>query len=113
MLKDKSAILNRRLPHIDVECPNLGETVRVQAMSVKTHKLFESHRDSIIEGDDSFLIAYIFLVYSIVDDEGNLVFAPEDAESLENLPVKDVELLFTAAQEINGLIDNEEEVKKS
>lgn len=113
MLTDKNAILNRRLPHVDIECPGLGETVRVQAMSVANHQRFEEHKNQLADDAGAYAIAYAFLVYCIADENGALVFGPEDAESLGNLPVKDIELLFNAAQQINGLIDDEDEVKKS
>lgn len=113
MLNNKAAILGRQLPYIDVQCPGLDEIVRVQAMSVRMHNAFIAHKDSLPKDADNFDVCYVYLIYSIVDETGHLVFTPEDAESLANLQVKDIELLFEAAQKINGMLDDEEAVKKS
>jgi len=59
----------------------------------------------------------LFLVMSIVDDDNNRLFSDSEAHLLSNFSNKLVDQLFTAAKELSGIRDGEEEaideIKKS
>lgn len=114
LLNKKDILQVRTLPYIDVEA--LGGTVRVQAMTASARDQWEQrHGKAVAKAGDGVVsnIRALFLVHCIVDETGALVFSLDDVEDLGKQPAADLDMLFEAAQEINGLTaEADEDVKK-
>ncbi len=114
MLRKEDLIKNPCLPYIDIECKHIGGTFRVQAMRAGTRDVFEQRigKLSELESGVKTNLRAVFLIHCIVDKEGQLIFGLDDLELLSSQHSADIDMLFDAAQRINGMTDSEAELKK-
>jgi hypothetical protein len=114
-LLGKEQILNAPdLPFEDVEVPEWGGTVRIQAMSANAReKMEEMYLDpdgKMSKRMEQFRVRV--LASSIIDDQGNLVFTMEEATALGKKAFGVVQRLFDKANKLSGLSDDEADTIK-
>lgn len=82
----------------DVEVPQTGDTVRIQAMSAAA-------RDAAFDGTQlSGSDTYVRLIIATaVDQAGNPLFTADDVDALKALPAGVVDQLGEAAAELSGI----------
>jgi hypothetical protein len=100
VLLSRSHILSTKLPHEDVEVPEWGGFVRIQAMDLRTRQRFiglvaqaetdgaayEADPDNVLKpllgrGDEPI----IGLLLCLVDEDGNPMFQMSDVDEIRNL----------------------------
>jgi len=114
MLLTKKDILGAEdLKTEDVEVPEWGGTVRVSMMSGTARDAYE---DSIIEFDSNGKVTRNLsnaraklCAASMVDDKGNLLFSEGEINKLGKKSAEALNRVFTAAQKLNALSDEEVE----
>ena len=92
----------------------LGGRVRLKAMTACEKDLFEqSWLEFKGEGEEVPNVRAFFVIHHVVDENDKLLFTIDDLEAVGNQPGVEIDKIFTAAQELSGLSDeDEEELKK-
>lgn len=106
MLLNKQQVLsaNDRTAYHDVEVPEWGGTVRVGTMSIADREEIEIQAQK--KGPESLKnLRLRFLVYSLVDENGDKLFSLGDMQKLETKSAKIIDKLFSISQAINGIMD--------
>lgn len=99
----------------DVEVPEWGGTVRIAMMSGRARDLYEASLYKNKDNDSTFdNLRARFLSYCVVNEEGNLMFAPNDLVELGKKSAAALDRVFSAASELNGTSESEmEEIAKN
>lgn len=84
-----------------------GGTVRLMEMTGNMRDEYETYLLSNISDDKPKMVRATLLVYSIVDEDGNLIFDSSDIESLGNKPIHDLQKLYNSAIKLNALSDDD------
>lgn len=98
-LLSRDSVLASSLPVEDVEIPEWGGVIRIQAMSAARGA--EYMRASQKINPDHILA--LLVTFCAVDGQGNLLFTPEDAASLIEKEMDPINKLGQAAVRINGM----------
>ena len=119
MLLNKEELLKAKpLKYIDVDCPELGGTIRLRAMTCSIRDEYEQimvmhqakHQGAKVPLPH---LRALFLVYHIVDEDGKQILTVDDVEELGEQSSKDLDNLFSIAQGLSSLTDEDvEELKK-
>jgi len=80
-----------------------GQTVTIREMNVGERLKFESAA----AGKPSGEVALQAVVASVIDDDGNLAFSPEDVDRLKTLPPDAVLPIMRAVLELNALTERD------
>ena len=105
-----------------VEVPEWNGKVRIKAMSGEMRDKFESSMVQIKNfGTKNQKVEYNqvnqrarLVAYSIVDEDGNRIFSEKDIIKLGQKSAKALDRVFSAAQELNGITDEDlEEMTKN
>lgn len=94
----------------DVPVPEWGGTVRVRTMTGSARDEYEQvilnsrsgKKDENIEN-----IRALMLVFTLVDDDGELVFSRDDVDALGKKSVKAMDRVFAKAAELNAMRDED------
>lgn len=97
-----------------VNIDGLGE-VRVKPLTLSMQEQWE--REILSEEGamrEDISIKASLIVKTVVDEEGRLIFNSDDIQAISELPAAPMNKLFTAAQELNNVTqDDIEELKKN
>lgn len=114
-LLSKADFLKHR-PQLNETVNALGGKVRIKAMSACEKDLFEQRWLELKErcGNEEIPnIRAFFVIHHVVDENDKPMFDLDDLEAIGNLPGLEIDKLFTAAQRLSGLSDDDEsELKK-
>jgi len=110
MLLDKDAILsaNDRATR-EVEVPEWGGTVIVQAMTGKQRDEFEAAVQRRSKGDavDIRGLKVLLVILTTVNQENEPLFTLDDADALAAKSGAAIDRIFRAASELNGLAESD------
>ena len=95
----REAILASALPFEDVEIPEWGGVVRIQAMDAQTGTAYLEKTKDVKEDDISTLL----VTFCAVDDNGKLLFTPDDLPMLNEKQMDPVNKLAQAAIRVNNM----------
>jgi len=109
MLNRDQILQAQDLPHIDVEVPEWGGTVRVRAMTGHAREQYEEAYLGIAKSEANIRAA--MCAYSLVDDNGELLFTLDDIAALGKKSAKALMRVFEAAQKLNAVGDSEAQEK--
>lgn len=99
------------LPVKEVEVPEWGGVVRLRALSVAQREALEDFMFN--QGKRDQWRAYL-VAATAVDENGELLFGPDDVESLRGKSFDAVERVFMAAKRLSGIgKEGREEAKKN
>jgi len=109
----KEKLLGTRRRTLDVECPELGITVKIAALTghdrdIYQTALFAASDKCKTEGDKALIgIQALLLSLSIVDDENAACMTPEDIGKLDSVAI---DRLSTAALDLNAFTHQAKEL---
>ena len=114
LLSREQFLKNRPHQHETIEA--LGGQVKLKAMTACEKDLFEQRWLEVKErcGNEEIPnIRAFFIIHHVVDENNKLMFTLEDIEAIGNQSGLEIDKLFTAAQRLSGLSDDDEsELKK-
>lgn len=110
----KDDILNKKdLKTKTVKVPEWGGDVKVSELSGYMRDQYELYSVN-AKASDKRNIRAAYAAFTIVDENGDLMFTPEDIEKLGRKSGKALDRIFEAAEELNKLYSAvEDEAKKS
>lgn len=94
-------------PYKDVEIKEWGGVVRISTMSIVDREEIEMIATSEDRDLSRRNLRLRFLIASIVDEKGDLMFTLDDMESLQYRSAKVVDKLFAISQALNGITDED------
>ena len=114
LLSREQVVANNRLPHVDVDVPELGEGAQVRIRTMRGHEkeslslaMAESRKAN--KGGAGFMSTLV--CQCAIDEQGAPLFgSPEDAGSLNGVAL---ERLFRAAFDLNGMGKSDEDILKN
>lgn len=99
LLTKESIAQNNHLPHVDVDCPELGGAVRIRTMRGKDKEVMALQLAKRQEGEAGYMARLVAIC--AVDEHGALLFDnPEQAGELNAVALQ---RLFVEAQKLNKL----------
>ena len=107
MLLNKDQILTADdLPHVDVEVPEWGGSVRVRTMTGQERDAFEAEvfevsEDKIVAKRENYMAR--LLVRCLVNENGGRLFTDKEIKALGGKSAKAMRQLFNVAQDLNGM----------
>ena len=112
LTKDMIKKIDHEFEMKKVEIPEWNGYVYVREIRARERDLYEAMTFAISDGDPAKAMDNYrarFVVISACDENGELLFQPEDAEWLGQKQVAPVNRIFKVAREINGLTVEEAE----
>ena len=102
-------------PIESVDVPEWGCSVKVRTMASAERDKYEQSVVDIDSGKRNFRnLRAKLCVLTIVDDDGELIFGPNDAEKLGAKSAKAIDRIFEVAQRLNGIGQGDiEELEKN
>ena len=97
------------IKRVPVPTPEWGGTVNVQTMTGTARDEYEQTLFGSKTGDRIKNVRATLLAFCVVDDDGKLLFRPEDIEELGGKNAAVLSRLFEAAQDVNKLTDGDVE----
>lgn len=98
----------------EVEVPEWGGTVRIQTMTGFARDAFESSITGKNGAVNTTNIRAKLVAACVIDDEGELMFSDKDVAKLGKKSAAALERVFSAAQQMNRISDNDvEELAKN
>lgn len=88
----REQILSRKPKRLVVEVPEWGGTVTIQALTVGTAQSITAEHGMVA-----------IVMASVINEDGSLMFSPEDKESVERLELAGCKRIADAAVDFNGL----------
>ena len=92
----------------EIDVPEWGGTVRIASMNGADREVFETVWIN-QAGEETTQIRATLVALSIVDENGDRLFSPEDIEALGKKSCKALSRVFEVAQKLNGI--GEDDVK--
>lgn len=99
----KEAFFAAAPPLKTAEVQAAGQVVKIREMSVGERLDFEAAA----QGKPSGEVALLAVVASVVDDDGNLIFGPDDLSRLRTVPIDLIQPLMKAVLKLNALTDED------
>ena len=114
-LLSKEDILNpKNLKTLEVDVPELGGTVLIREMTGAERDALEGF---ILKNKDNSPFENIrarFVAYSIVDEQGNFIFSPDEIEALGKVSWRALERIRKASDSLNAITKEDiEELRKN
>jgi len=91
---------NRKLELLEI--PEWGTTVYITKMSGQARDLLEAE----LRDKKSGLVRATIVAYTVCDEKGNLLFAPEDLESIAKEPYQILDKIAEVAYRLNEISDD-------
>jgi hypothetical protein len=102
---NRDEVLATQRPSLDVECPELGGTVRVRTLTLRhLREIYPALRDA--PGD----VSAELVCAAAVDADGSPLFAPEDLEAVREMHPAALVRIATAAAKLNGFDKTTEDI---
>lgn len=103
---------------VEVDIPELGGRVRVKSMSAAERGRFEAYFQNAQTGKNRAerlsKAREMLVIACVVDENGNKLFTPQDAEALSKQDVTVLERICRAAQDLSLIADSDlEELAKN
>jgi len=106
-LLNAAQILAAKVPFEDVPCPELGGTVRIQALSAAAREKLQA-----VLGGGTNVSSVQIVAASAVNEKGDLLFSIDESEKLLRVHGVVIERLAGVAFKINSLtVDEAEELE--
>jgi len=105
MLSKDEILAATDLAHEDIEVPEWGGTVRVQEMSGTARDAYEDQLMSLPEGERTKNLRARLAAFTLVNEEGDLMFSLEETSKLGRKSAKALDRVFAAAVRLNKLGD--------
>src|SRR3990167_1006968 len=118
MLTRDQILSDKPLDTVEVDCPNLGGTIRLRPMLACERDAFEQRMVSMSQrasADPNVPLPNLrsfYLVHHIVDEHGELMFSVDDIDALGRQSARDIDKLFEVCQKLSSLTNDDVDALK-
>ena len=114
MLTNEQILEKKDIKTVKVPVPEWGDSVIVSEMSGSMRDQFERQYANLkTQGEDDRYFRSLYVAFSVVDGNGDLMFGPEDIEKISRKNGKALDRIFEASEKLNNIFFSAENEAKN